>query len=676
MANQDKVVFEISAIDNATKVFRQVADAAKSLEKNYQTLKNVFEAAIVGLAIERVISATVEWERANNRLTATLRATGGAVGLTRRELDEMAVSMSKTTEFSEKQITNAEAALISFGGIHEEVFKGALKDTADLAAKMGTDLVSAAQLVGRAYHDPVLGLKAFQKELGTLTFSEKEYIAQLEANGKTEEAQLAIHDLIQRKIGGTAELMNTGLTKAVMDNQKAWEELERSLGNWSKGAIVGSANAITNWVQGVKAFATAARSGTLSLNPAANRANMEHPGGSGASGSWGDSEAQEAAKAASADAKAQEAKDRLNEAWAKATPAIDLWRKKLTETTHEELALDEVTKGVGKTFIEGAKQQILGIARLLDLRKVLGTYAEGLKEYFSAQEKADTALTSFNEVTSKAAEDEKFQISMIGRTVVEVQKLTAARKIELEAIRKEGEINAELFPEQFRAIVEAAKNAKKVSDDLIDSRREKERSWATGTKTAFDDYIEHATNAAEQSKMLFTNAFKGMEDALVSFAMTGKLDFRSFADSVVADLVRIQVRQALAGFASSTGLATLFGGTVAPAVDASVFVGHSGGVVGDIHDSRSVHASLLPYAGRYHSGLAPDERLGIFQTGERIIPRGGSGGTYYVDARGADAAAVARLEVVVRQLNGSIEYRALGAMQRAYNLRGAKTPMG
>src|SRR5258708_9621390 len=573
MANQDKVVFEISAIDNATKVFRQVADAAKSLEKNYQNLKNVFEAAIVGLAIERVISATVEWERANNRLTATLRATGGAVGLTRRELDEMAVSMSKTTEFSEKQITNAEAALISFGGIHEEVFKGALKDTADLADKMGTDLVSATQLVGRAYHDPVLGLKAFQKELGTLTFSEKEYIARLEANGKTEEAQLAIHDLIQRKIGGTAELMNTGLTKAVMDKQKAWEELERSLGNWSKGAIVGSANAITNWVQGVKALATAARSGTLSLNPAANRANMEHPGGSGASGSWGDSEAQEAAKAASADAKAKEGKDRLNEAWAKATPAIDLWRKKLTETTHEELALDEVTKGVGKTFIEGAKQQILGIARLLDLRKVLGTYAEGLKEYFSAQEKADTALTSFNEVTSKAAEDEKFQISMIGRTVVEVQKLTAARKIELEAIRKEGEINAELFPEQFRAIVEAAKTAQKVSDDLIDSRREKERSWATGTKTAFDDYIEHATNAAEQSKMLFTNAFKGMEDALVSFAMTGKLDFRSFADSVVADLVRIQVRQALAGFASSTGLATLFGGTVAPAVDARLFVG-------------------------------------------------------------------------------------------------------
>src|SRR5258708_34977612 len=123
MANQDKVVFEISAIDNATKVFRQVADAAKSLEKNYQTLKNVFDAAIVGLAIERVISATVEWERANYRLTATQRATGGAVGLTRRALDEMAVSLSTTTVLRDKLISFAEAALISFRGIHDEDFK-------------------------------------------------------------------------------------------------------------------------------------------------------------------------------------------------------------------------------------------------------------------------------------------------------------------------------------------------------------------------------------------------------------------------------------------------------------------------------------------------------------------------------------------------------------------------
>jgi tape measure domain-containing protein len=50
--------------------------------------------------------------------------------------------------------------------------------------------------------------------------------------------------------------------------------------------------------------------------------------------------------------------------------------------------------------------------------------------------------------------------------------------------------------------------------------------------------------------------FKGMEDALVSFATTGKLEFKKFADQVVADLLRIALqsfvtRQLMAGL---TGL--------------------------------------------------------------------------------------------------------------------------
>src|SRR5437867_3225571 len=136
MAKEDEVVFEVTAIDSASKVFNQVGSAAKDLQKTYLGLAAAFSAVGAALSIERIVDQTLEWERASNRLTATLRATGGAVGITRRELDEMAASMSRTTEFSERQFTNAEAALISFGGMHQEIFKDALKDTADLAAKM------------------------------------------------------------------------------------------------------------------------------------------------------------------------------------------------------------------------------------------------------------------------------------------------------------------------------------------------------------------------------------------------------------------------------------------------------------------------------------------------------------------------------------------------------------
>jgi hypothetical protein len=101
MAKADATAtIDITAIDKASAVFKNVEAAANSLDKGYQQLKRSGEALIAGLAIERITAATVEWERASNRVNATLRATGGAAGVSRREIDELADSIESATQFS------------------------------------------------------------------------------------------------------------------------------------------------------------------------------------------------------------------------------------------------------------------------------------------------------------------------------------------------------------------------------------------------------------------------------------------------------------------------------------------------------------------------------------------------------------------------------------------------
>ncbi|KPW88758.1 Prophage PssSM-03, putative tail length tape measure protein [Pseudomonas savastanoi] len=89
--------------------------------------------------------------------------------------------------------------------------------------------------------------------------------------------------------------------------------------------------------------------------------------------------------------------------------------------------------------------------------------------------------------------------------------------------------------------------------------------WSKGASAAWQNYRDDVANIAGQTQSLISDAFDGAEDVLTEFVKTGKLSFKSLADSIVDDLIRIQVRKALVGavssFASSglgSGIASVF----------------------------------------------------------------------------------------------------------------------
>lgn len=118
--------------------------------------------------------------------------------------------------------------------------------------------------------------------------------------------------------------------------------------------------------------------------------------------------------------------------------------------------------------------------------------------------------------------------------------------------------------------------------------------WANGAKESFADYLDSAKDVAGQTYDLFSNALKGTEDALVEFVRTGKLSFGDLADSIIADLIRIQVRQAVAYAAGgSDGNGGLIG---ALSLGASALAGFFGG-----SSSSAAGASTSGYTGDAYS---------------------------------------------------------------------------
>jgi len=90
-------------------------------------------------------------------------------------------------------------------------------------------------------------------------------------------------------------------------------------------------------------------------------------------------------------------------------------------------------------------------------------------------------------------------------------------------------------------------------------------SPVTGVERAFSRYKTTAMDVAGGVEQAFSRAFQGMEDAMVSFVMTGKGDFKSLASSIISDLIRIQIRASMSQMMGGAGgplgaLLSMFGG--------------------------------------------------------------------------------------------------------------------
>ncbi|EAV6897524.1 phage tail tape measure protein, partial [Salmonella enterica] len=110
--------------------------------------------------------------------------------------------------------------------------------------------------------------------------------------------------------------------------------------------------------------------------------------------------------------------------------------------------------------------------------------------------------------------------------------------------------------------------------------------WMRGASRALDNFLAQGSNVAGMTENVFTNAFNGMADGIANFALTGKMDFRSFTVSILADLAKMEARIAASkllgsllgmfGFGASAGGGTPSGAYSAAAM--SVIPNADGGV--------------------------------------------------------------------------------------------------
>jgi lambda family phage tail tape measure protein len=81
-----------------------------------------------------------------------------------------------------------------------------------------------------------------------------------------------------------------------------------------------------------------------------------------------------------------------------------------------------------------------------------------------------------------------------------------------------------------------------IQADNVRANYDYSRSWSGGWEEAFRQYIENATNAANTARDVFGAVTTNMNSAIDNFVETGKFKFSDFAQSIIRDLVKIELK--------------------------------------------------------------------------------------------------------------------------------------
>ena len=298
---------------------------------------------------------------------------------------------------------------------------------------------------------------------------------------------------------------------------------------------------------------------------------------------------------------------------------LDMSNKKHQQLAEQLSKVQEQQQKVADATKGSAEVQKAAINGVYDTIKTKAARPDNtLEKMFNNQR---VGADKFVESMQRANEQVEFQSSLLGKSAQEVEILNAQYRIQAELEKTIQDIerqNGTIRAEEFEKMKAAAEEALAIQTDAIMRRQELERSASYGIENSIRMYTDSANNMAKNMEGVFTNAFKGMENAIVQFAMTGKGSFADFANSVIADIMRIYIRMAITGLIGQVAGAFAGSGGMSSSTQASTY-GGAGQQFSNTVGGVSSWGSMKYADGGYTGDGSKYQPAGVVHAGEFVM---------------------------------------------------------
>ncbi len=200
--------------DGANAAQKRMNSFKRSMQKTGKSLSRVgagmtagLTTPLIGLAYKSV-AAQKEQERAIASVSTALESMGDGAGYTLKQLEGMASKLQDGSLYGDEAIlSRVTANLLTFGNIQGDVFARAQQSAIDLSARLGQDLQSSAVMLGKALNDPIKGLSALSRVGVSFTEQQKEQIKAMAKAGDVAGAQALMLAELEKQYAGQARAL-------------------------------------------------------------------------------------------------------------------------------------------------------------------------------------------------------------------------------------------------------------------------------------------------------------------------------------------------------------------------------------------------------------------------------------------------------------------------------------
>lgn len=343
--------------------------------------------------------------------------------------------------------------------------------------------------------------------------------------------------------------------------------------------------------------------------------------------------------------------------------------KQLANLTHEASKYDEVMAMLSikdNKFTEDQKAQAVALAKKIDqfhaAQLQLESFAKAEEAREAAIEAADAAFTDSLRAMSQGSKDYDFQVSLIGRSASEVQRLTAVRAIDVQQMKIETElgnargaglVSQEEYMRRLNTTQQAANDLKAKQLELMQREEQQRQDPNAGMDKALKDYQLTVSRLGDSWGGLMNQTIGGLEDRLSEFFSKGKADWKGYFQAILQGAIRLQVIRPMLGqiftpgggfagaagrFAAGGGFGGLQGAYAQTSLGSSGF--GSGAAYGNMDLGGFFADGGRPPAGRPSVVGEAGPELFVPDSAGTVVPNGALGGTtvnfspvIHIDAR-------------------------------------------